>query len=264
MQSTRKERTSWYLYDWAVSAFTTTVLTVFLGPYLTGIAENAAGTDGYINILGISSRAGSFFSYVVSISVILQVLILPIFGAIADYTNKKKLLLGIFAYIGSFATMSLFFLEGQDYLFGGIIFIIANLSFGVSMVMYNAFLGELAEKDKRDAVSSIGWGIGYLGGGILLAINLLLFINHELLAENLQISAGDAKALAVRINICSAGLWWAVFTIFPMIYLKVRKPEKLQKIRTGNNGWLQRTDPYNKRCAELPQNYIIPFCISLL
>jgi UMF1 family MFS transporter len=219
MQSTKKERIGWYFYDWANSAFYTTVVTVFLGPYLTTIANAAADVSGFIYPLGIPVRAGSFFPYVVSFSVLLQVIFLPIFGAIADYSNRKKTLLGIFAYIGAFATMFMYFLEGNGYLFGGLLFIIANLSFGISIVMYNSFLNEIAAPEKRDAVSSVGWGIGYLGGGILLALNLVLYSQ----TDSLGIDAG----FAVRISLCSAGAWWALFTIFPMISLKVRQPIRI-------------------------------------
>ena len=218
MQSTRKERIGWYFYDWANSAFYTTVITVFLGPYLTSITNAAADASGFVYLLGIPVHAGSFFPYIVSLSVLLQVIFLPIFGAIADYSNRKKTLLGVFAYLGAFATMGLFFLEGTNYLFGGALFIIANLSFGISAVMYNSFLGEIASPDKRDAVSSIGWAIGYLGGGIVLAANLVLFSQ----TENLGIDV----AYAVRISLCSAGLWWALFTLIPMLTLKIRHTQK--------------------------------------
>ena len=108
----RREQVGWYFYDWANSAFSTTVVTVFLGPYLTKITQAAAGADGFVYPFGIPIAADSFFPYMVSLSVILQVLFLPIMGAIADYTHWKKRLLAIFAYIGAFATMGMYFLQG--------------------------------------------------------------------------------------------------------------------------------------------------------
>ena len=153
MRATKKERIGWYFYDWANSAFYTTVITVFLGPYLTTITEAAADSAGYVNLLGIAIYADSFFPYVVSLSVLLQVIILPVIGAMADYTQRKKLILGVFAYIGAFSTMGLYFLEGDNYLLGGALFLIANLSFGASIVVYNSFLSEIAEPEKRDSVS---------------------------------------------------------------------------------------------------------------
>lgn len=210
--SNRREQVGWYFYDWANSAFSTTVVTVFLGPYLTAVAQAAADANNYIYPLGIPVYADSFFPYIVSLSVGLQVLFLPILGAIADYSNRKKEMLTLFAYIGAFATMGMYFLEGSNYLLGGFLFLIANLSFGASIIFYNAFLPDIAPPEERDDVSSRGWALGYLGGGILLALNLALFSG----AEGFGLTEGEA----VRISLVSAGLWWAIFTLIPLIALK--------------------------------------------
>ena len=210
----RRELTGWYFYDWANSAFSTTVVTVFLGPDLTSVTRNAADANGFVYPLGIQVAAGSFFPYMVSLSVLLQVVFLPILGAIADYSHLKKFMLGIFAYTGAFATMGMYFLQGDNYLLGGLLFLIANLTFGASIVFYNAFLPEISSPDRRDATSSRGWAFGYLGGGLLLLLNLLLFNNAG--------AFGLDQGTAVRISLCSAGLWWAIFTLIPMVTLRNR------------------------------------------
>ena len=216
----RREQISWYFYDWANSAFSTTVVTVFLGPYLTNITKAAADAAGFVYPLGawLPIRADSFFPYMVSLSVFLQVLVLPLMGAYADYSNRKKEMLGFCAYFGAFATMGLYFLQGDNYLLGGGLFLLANLSFGASIVFYNAFLPEIASADRRDKVSSEGWAMGYLGGGILLALNLALFLNAE--------SFGLETGFAVRISMVSAGIWWAIFTVIPLLNLRRRHAVK--------------------------------------
>lgn len=221
--SEKKERIGWYFYDWANSAFPTTVITVFLGPYITTIAKNAAGDSGILNIFGINIAAGSYFPYLVSLSVLIQLLILPFIGALADYTNKKKQFLAFFAYMGALATAAMYFLEGTGFIYGGILFLIGNTGFGASIVMYNAFLTDLAEPENRDSVSSTGWAFGYIGGGTLLALNLVLFSS----AESFGISTGDA----VRISLSSAGVWWGIFSIFPLLMLKNRKEKKPPKLK---------------------------------
>lgn len=216
--SDRRERVGWYFYDWANSAFSTTVVTVFLGPYLTSITRAAADANEMVYPLGIPVAAGAFFPYMVSLSVLLQVIFLPILGAISDFSQRKKQLLAVFAYIGAFATIGMYFLQGTNYLLGGLLFLVANLSFGASVVFYNAFLPDIAGADQRDAVSSTGWALGYLGGGLLLALNLVLFS---------QASAfGLTQSQAVRISLTSAGMWWAIFTLIPMLTLKRRQPVK--------------------------------------
>ena len=139
-----REQRGWYMYDFANSAFSTTVVTLFLGPYLTALAKTAADERGYVYPLGLAADARSYWSYMVSLSVILQVLFLPLVGAIADYGRRKKEVLGATAYLGASATIGMFFLEGKDYLLGGVLFLIANVSFGASVVIYNSFLPEIA------------------------------------------------------------------------------------------------------------------------
>jgi len=212
--TTRREQRGWYFYDWANSAFSTTVVTVFLGPYLTTVAENAADAGGLVHPLGIPVLAGSYFPYVLSLSVVLQVILLPITGAIADRTRGKRRLLMLFAYVGAISTMGLYLIQGSAYLLGGLLFVVANLSFGASVVVYNAFLPEIAGPDERDRVSSRAWALGYLGGGLLLAANLAMFTAHE--------SLGLSEGQAVRISLLSAGAWWALFALIPLATLRDR------------------------------------------
>ena len=218
-----REKLGWYIYDWANSAFYTTVVTVFLGPYLTNIAKAAAQSLGegntFVYPLGIKVLAGSFFPFVIALSVILQVIFLPILGAIADYSHRKKQMLALFAYIGSFATIGLYFLEGTNYLLGGGLFVLANLSYGASIVFYNSFLPDIASAEERDRVSSVGWAIGYLGGGLLLVLNLYLFSNAA--------AFGLTESHAVRISLASSGAWWAVFTMVSISSLKNPLPAKV-------------------------------------
>jgi UMF1 family MFS transporter len=221
----RREQIGWYFYDWANSAFSTTVVTVFLGPYLTSVTQAAADANGLVYPLGIPVAAGSFFPYMVSLSVLLQVLFLPILGAIADFSQIKKQLMGFFAYVGAFATMGMFFLQGDNYLLGGALFLTANLAFGAAVVFYNAFLPEIASPERRDAVSSQGWAMGYLGGGLLLLLNLGLFTSAERL--------GIERGMAVRICLASAGVWWALFTLIPLFSLKSRRAAR--RLGAGEN-----------------------------
>lgn len=204
MRSTRTQR-SWYFYDFANSAFSTTVVTVFLGPYLTELAQSQADSAGSISVLGIPMAAESLFPYTISISVLLQVITLPIVGALADQVKSRTNLLGFFALIGSVATMLMYFISESTYQLGAALLVIANVSFGSSIVVYNSYLPDIASPDQRDAVSSKGWGLGYLGGGSLLLANVALFLSAE--------SIGLAESAAVRISLVSAGGWWLLFTL---------------------------------------------------
>jgi len=219
--STRRERVGWYFYDWANSAFATTVVSVFLGPYLTHIAEHAAHGASRLHPLGIPVAPGSVFPYTVSLSVLCQVLVLPVVGAIADRSSHKKQLLALFAYVGAAATVAFAFVNGGRYLLGVGLFIVANVALGGSSVIYNSFLPQLAGPEDRDKVSAVGWAIGYIGGGVLLALNLAVFTY----VSGLDVSDSTADHygwLVARWSIVSAGVWWAAFTVLPLIRLRNR------------------------------------------
>jgi MFS transporter, UMF1 family len=221
----RREQRGWYMYDWANSTFATTVVTLFLGPYLTALAKAGASADGRIHPLGIPVDPRSWWSYLISVSVLTQVVVLPILGTVADFSAHKKRLMGAFAFIGALATTAMFLLTGGEWLIGGLLFLAANLTFGASIVVYNSFLPDIAPPEERDAVSSKAWGIGYLGGGLLLALNLWLFARSSAL--------GISEGLAVRINLSSAGVWWALFTLIPLWCLRDRPPGRVRKPGEG-------------------------------
>jgi MFS transporter, UMF1 family len=217
MVNDRKEIFGWAMYDWANSAFSTTVGTVFLGPYVATLARaaaEAAGT-GTASFFGIPVAPDSFLPYCISFSVGMQVLFLPILGAVADYSHLRKRMMQLFATIGAFATILMFLVTGNLWWLGGILFIVANLSFGAAIVFYNAYLPDIASEEERDRVSSFGWAMGYMGGGILLALNLAFFIFSEEL--------GVPSSLAVRINLASAGVWWLGFSFLTWSRLRSRR-----------------------------------------
>ncbi|MEU5706430.1 MULTISPECIES: MFS transporter [Streptomyces] len=210
----RREQRGWYVYDWACSVYSTSVLTVFLGPYLTSVAEHAADADGYVHPLGVPVRAGSFFAYSVSLSVILAVVVMPLVGSAADRTGRKKPLLAAAAYTGAAATTGMFFLNGDRYLLGGALLVVANAAQSVGMMLYNSYLPQIAPPEQRDAVSSRGWAFGYAAGSLVLVANLVLYSAHD--------SFGLSETAAVRVCLASAGLWWGAFTLVPLRRLRDR------------------------------------------
>ncbi|MFD9820652.1 MFS transporter [Streptomyces violascens] len=211
----RREQHGWYFYDFACSVYSTSVLTVFLGPYLTFTAKAAADPDGFVHPLGVPVRAGSVFAYAVSASVILAVVLMPVVGAAADRGGRKKPLLAAAAYTGAAATAGMFFLDGHRYLLGAALLIVANASLSVSMVLYNAYLPQIAGPEERDRVSSRGWAFGYTSGAGVLVLNLILYSGHD--------SFGVSESTAVRICLASAGIWWGAFTLVPLRRLRDRR-----------------------------------------
>ena len=216
----KRELFGWKMYDWANSAFSTTVAGALFGPYLTRLAQTAVGENGVVLNLGFLGEvtAKSLPTLCVSMSVGAQVFMLPILGALGDYSNLKKRLMALFCFLGVGATCLLFFVQGNLYLAGGLLFILANICFGASVVFYNAFLPEITTEDQADKVSSRGFAYGYLGGALLLVVNLLLVLQ----AERLGLSTG----LAVRLSLLSAGVWWGGFSLITFALLKKRPAKK--------------------------------------
>ena len=222
----RKEQRAWYWYDWANSAYVTTIATVLFAPYLTSVAETSVcGVPGTVedpctadmSVLGfLSVSPGSLVFYVVTVATIVSALVLPVVGAAADRSAHKKQMMAGFAWAGSLSAALMFFVTGSNWELGALLLFAANICLGSSLVVYDAILCEIATPDERDRVSSRGWALGYLGGGLLLALNLGLVT----FAEALGLSTG----LAVRISLVSAALWWAGFTLIPYLGIRNRQP----------------------------------------
>lgn len=200
----KREIFGWTMYDWANSAFSTTVVTVFLGPYLTSIAEGAADASGLLYLGNVPIAFNSFFAYCVSASVLMQVTFLPILGALADYSHMRKRLMMFFSTLGALSTILLFFVTPGLHWVGGLLFILANVAFGAGIVFYNAYLPDIASEDMRDKVSARGFAMGYAGGGLLLLINLMMFMFSD--------SLGLTSSMVARISLASAGFWWLGFS----------------------------------------------------
>ena len=211
---------AWYWYDWANSAYVTTTLTVLMAPYLTVIAKKAAcptlpsdvACPTNLTVIGIPVAPGSLVFYVLTVSTIFSAIVLIFIGAIADRSPRPVRIFAAFAWVGAAAAAAMFLVSGSNWVLGVILLIVANLCLGSSLVIYDSLLCRIATPDERDRVSSRGWALGYLGGGLLLAVNLgFLTFNTQL---------GISREMAVRISLLSAGLWWAAFTIIPVVGLR--------------------------------------------
>ena len=237
-----KEQKAWYWYDWANSAYVTTIATVLFAPYIINVAEEAAVNDR-VNLLGLSVAPGSLPSYLVTASTIISAILLPLLGPVADRTANKKGMLATFAWLGAASASLLFFCKGDNWQIGAVAVFLANIFLGASMVVNDSILPLISEEHERDRVSSRGWAFGYLGGFILLAINLALVT---------VLPFGLDTETAARISMLSAAVWWAAFTFIPFYGLQDHPPAAApgpagQGIVAESFGQLRRT------LKELPQ-----------
>jgi len=184
------------MYDWANSAFATTIMAVVLPIY-------------YSDVAGKNLKEGlvvSYWGYTQSIAMLITALLVPLLGTLADYTSSKKKFMSFFILLGSFFTAFLYFVQTGDWLLCSIIYIIANIGFSASLVFYDSFLPHIAPREKLSWVSALGFAMGYLGGGLLLVINILMiqFPKFFMIPNSLT---------ATRISFVTVGVWWFVFSI---------------------------------------------------
>ena len=218
-----REQKAWYWYDWANSAYVTTISTVLVGPYLIGVAEQAA-VDDRVGLLGMSVAPGALPAFLVTISTLFSALVLPPLGAFMDRTEKKKQWLAGFAWVGSAFAALLFLTRGDNWELGAVALLGANLCLGASAVVNDSILPLISTEDERDRVSSRGWAWGYLGGGLLLAANLALVT---------VLPFGMELAEAARWSMLSAAVWWAAFTLIPFLRLSNHPPADVERVQ-GN------------------------------
>ncbi|MDZ7671498.1 MAG: MFS transporter [Halanaerobiales bacterium] len=201
-KSNKKVIYSWVLYDWANSAFATTILAAVLPIYYNDVAA--------VNLP--DNLATSYWGYTQTIAMLIIALITPILGAVADYSKSKKIFLKFFVFIGVTGTALLFFIVEGRYLLASVFFILANIGFSGGNIFYDSFLPIITKKSKIDYISSLGYAAGYLGGGLLLLVNLIMIMKPELF----NIST---VTMATRIAFLTVAVWWMVFSIPAFINL---------------------------------------------
>jgi MFS transporter, UMF1 family len=203
----RKELRSWAMYDWANSAFATTIMASLLPIYYADVAA------GHLE----KNIASAYWGYTTAIALLIAALISPILGATADHLGKRKKFLATFLAMGVIGTASLMLVQRGDYIFASLFFILANIGFAGSNVFYDALLPHIANDKEIDRVSTAGFAIGYLGGGLLFALNIAWIVNWEI------VGFAD-KGMAVRAAFGSVAIWWLIFSI-PLLR-NVNEPKK--------------------------------------
>jgi UMF1 family MFS transporter len=208
----KREIFGWAMYDFANSAFATTILAVIFNQYF---AEVVAGGERGVELFGVRLHGASFFTFTISISMAISAIFSPFLGAVADASGSKKRFLMAFCYTAILFTGLLYFIHAGDYWMGAIFFIIANIGFAEGNVFYNAFLPEISKDQNIGRISGLGWALGYIGGGALLAINLIMLKYPEWLGFSVDY---------FTVNDCflSVALWWFIFSIPTFLLLKER------------------------------------------
>lgn len=190
----------WAFYDWANSVYSLVISTAVFPLYFSAITEGKT-----VSFLGTEwDHPDSLYSYALSFSFLVVAFISPILSGIADYTGSKKKFMKFFCWLGGLSVMSLYFFDGIDTVWIGIVFtVFASIGFWASLVFYNAYLPEVAHPEQQDRASAKGFMYGYLGSVLLLILNLVMIQMPDLF--------GITSGMASRISFVLVGLWWIGF-----------------------------------------------------
>ncbi len=219
-----KEIWSWAVYDWANSAWTTTVGTAFFATFFKTEYWNPG-----VDVVETTAR----YANANSIASLIIVILGPILGSIADKGSARKKFLLFFTFLGSIVTAGLYFVGEGNWQMAAFLFILGSVGFKGGILFSDSMLKGIAKDDNVDIVSTFGYSLGYLGGGLLLAANAVIFAKYEMFG------IPDA-ATAVKINFVSVGIWWLVFTIPLMLYVKEpKKPRTESGIKMITGGFSQ-------------------------
>jgi UMF1 family MFS transporter len=206
-----REIRAWAMYDWANSAFMTTIILVFPIYFVSVAAVDLP-----------KAKADEIYAWATALAMVMVALMAPVLGALADRTGIKKKMLAGFMFFGVTTTASLYFVDRGEWVMGAALFVLASIGINASFVFYESLLPHIAGEEDIDRVSSAGYALGYLGGGLILAINLLWISFPE------RFGFPDA-GVATRVSFVSAALWWLLFSI-PLFR---RVPEPPHRLDTG-------------------------------
>jgi UMF1 family MFS transporter len=212
MSVKKREIFGWAMYDFANSAFATTILAVIFNQYFATVV---AGGERGIEFFGFRLHGASFFTFSVALSMAISAVLSPFLGAVADASASKKRFLMIFCYIAILFTGLLYFVHEGNYWRGAIFFIIANIGFACGNVYYNAFLPEISTDQNIGRISGFGWALGYIGGGVLLGINLIMLKYPHWLGF-------PSGYFTVQDCFLSVALWWLIFSLPTFLFLGER------------------------------------------
>ncbi|MDZ7330419.1 MAG: MFS transporter [candidate division KSB1 bacterium] len=188
---------AWCMYDWADSAFATTIMAALFPPFYRSLVTNAGLAE---------NQATAYWGYTTSIALIAVALIAPILGAIADHTGGKKRYIALFVAIGVIATASFVFIGSNTWLLGSLLYSLGNFGFAAANIFYESLLPHLAQKNDIDQISTRGYAFGYIGGGILLIVNALWIAKYQWFGM-------PDIGFALRASFFSVAVWWALFSI---------------------------------------------------
>ncbi len=213
----RKITNAWCMYDWANSAFATTIMAAVFPPFYRSLVTSAGMAE---------NTATAYWGYTASIALLIVALFAPVLGAVADYTGGKKRYIAFFAGLGVLCTAAFVYIGTDTWLLASILFIGGNVGFAGANIFYESLLPHIAVRGDIDQVSTRGYALGYVGGGVLLVLNVMWIMKPGWFGM-------PDTGFALRASFFSVAVWWALFSI--PLFRRVPEPPALRERRPGLN-----------------------------
>jgi UMF1 family MFS transporter len=212
----KKVVNAWCSYDWANSVYNLTITATIFPVYYSAVTREAYRGE-VVNFFGLQMQNTVLYSYAISFSFLVIVILSPMLSGIADYSGKKKRFMQFFTYMGSLACLGLYLFTGANVTYGIVCSVLASIGYAGALVFYNAFLPEIATPDRMDKISARGFSMGYIGSVVLLLVNVIIISNPQIVG---MANTDAGKLQATRLAFLMVGIWWLTFSQIAFYYLK--------------------------------------------
>lgn len=247
---------AWTVFDWANSVYQLSITSAILPAYYGFVAKG--DEHGIVSFFGFQVVNTSLYAWAVSASFLFVALFSPILASIADYTGRRKFFMKLFTWIGGLACAGLFFFTADRLEWGIIAFTLAGIGYSGGLVFYNAWLPEIAPKGEEDHISARGYAFGYIGGVVLLIINLIMLLKPELfgLIKN---------GMAARISFITVGVWWIGFAQYTFYFLPKYTSTKRKVDNPLMNGYRELAKVWREfKTSNVLSTYLFAFFFTMM
>lgn len=247
---------AWTIFDWANSVYQLSITSAILPAYYGFVAKG--DEHGMVSFFGFQVVNTSLYAWAVSASFLIAALFSPILASIADYTGRRKFFMKLFTWIGGLSCAGLYFFTAENLEWGIIAFTLAGIGYSGGLVFYNAWLPEIAPEGQEDHISARGYALGYIGGVILLIINLVMLLKPALFGIHIP-------GMAARISFITVGIWWIGFAQYTFLYLPKRTSTKPNIVNPILNGYKELAKVWKEfRQTRVLRIYLMAFFFTMM
>ncbi|MGG7035668.1 MAG: MFS transporter [Flavobacterium sp.] len=257
-KGSKKLLNAWAFYDWANSVYSLVIASAVFPIFYNALFSK---DNLYIVVFGHNFKNSALISFVTAIAFLCVAFFSPLLSGIADYIGNKKVFMRSFNYIGAISCIGLYFFDLKNIEIGLLFYFFGLIGFWGSLVFYNSYLPDIAFPEQQDSVSAKGFSLGYIGGVLLLIVNLAMIMKPDFF--NISGTSGEASMKAMRYSFAMVGVWWIVFSQYTYLYLPVGNSERKKLTKSVIfNGFKELSKVWQILKNEIPlQRYLLSFFV---